>query len=245
MSSNDFALKEEKKIKYTITKSNFLLIFLKYLGINEFNMINTFNNYSLAIEGSTKKVSIAILNKKKIIKVKYYQSKSNYEDHDTFFVTFTEFLNDSKINVREISSYYVGCGPGSFTGIRKVVAFVKALIISNFRNVIKKYYISFIFFASLLIILTLFGILNPLKNILIGGGVVLKMDYIFFGKNLIFFSIISALGFSILFKVLIDDFKKNAILIFPFLIIYSLPYIILQEYFEPLILFLFFFINQL
>jgi len=113
-------------------------------------------------------------------------------------------------------------------------------IIGNFRNVIKKYYMSFIFFATLLIILTLFGILNPLKNILIGGGVVLKMDYIFFGKNLIFFSIISALGFSILFKTLIDDFKNNAILIFPFLIIYSLPYIILQEYFEPLILFLFF-----
>ena len=86
-------------------------------------------------------------------------------------------------------------------------------IIGNFRNVIKKYYMSFIFFATLLIILTLFGILNPLKNILIGGGVVLKMDYIFFGKNLIFFSIISALGFSILFKTLIDDFKNNAIFI--------------------------------
>ena len=78
------------------------------------------------------------------------------------------------------------------------------------------------------------GNFDYLKSTQIGGGVFLKINNILFRDNLIFFLFIASLGALLIIKYLLES-KKNKIIFFC-LLIFCFPKIILQEYFEPLIL---------
>jgi hypothetical protein len=113
------------------------------------------------------------------------------------------------------------------------------LINSNLNIVFKKYYLSFSFYFLFSLILLFFGFFDFLGNLKFGGGVFLKLDYLLFEKKLIFFILMSSLGFSLLYEIIIQNYKTN-ILIFFTILVFCFPKIILQEYYEPLVLFLFF-----
>ena len=110
---------------------------------------------------------------------------------------------------------------------------------SGIEKIIKKYYLSFFLSFLIMIVMKFFNFFDYLNTMYIGGGAFLKLDYILFGKKLIFFILMSSIGFSLLYEIIKQNFKFNSILLLT-LLIYCFPKIIFQEYYEPLVLFLFF-----
>ena len=112
--------------------------------------------------------------------------------------------------------------------------------VSNFiknSNISRKNFIIFLIFLILLVFLNFFGFLDYIKIMDLGGGVILKTSKLFFG-NIIFFITLSALGLSLILNFL--SISKNNIILFFCLLIFCFPKYIFQEYFEPLVLILFF-----
>tara|TARA_B100000029_G_C17525582_1_gene941546 strand:+ start:15 stop:1349 length:1335 start_codon:yes stop_codon:yes gene_type:complete len=107
------------------------------------------------------------------------------------------------------------------------------------NRIFKKYYLSFSIYFVIIFILIFLNFFDFLKDLKIGGGAFLKIDYLIFNKNLMFFAFMSSLGFSILYRIIKQDNKFNLILFFT-LFIFCFPKFILQEYYEPLVIFLYF-----
>ena len=103
-------------------------------------------------------------------------------------------------------------------------------------NYLKKSQV-FLFFIILAIIFLMYflNIFNYLKEIKIGGGALLKLNQILFNE-LYFFLFISSIGLLKIFNYIY--ISKENFFLFISLLIYCLPYVILQEYFEPLIIIL-------
>ena len=128
---------EEKKIKINVDKVSVnSLRFNDTRYIISFSMTNIKNKFSLAIENSTDILSIGLLNKKKIINVKYYNASDQFNEKDDMFLNINNFVKETKLDLDDIYSLYVGCGPGSFTNIRKLLTFARGLRISikNFKR---------------------------------------------------------------------------------------------------------------
>ena len=85
-------------------------------------MSNKIKSFSLAIDGSTNILSIALLDKIKVLKVKHFNFSSKVKDIDDYFISIMNFFNQQF----QIDSLYVGCGPGSFSGLRRTISFAKA-----------------------------------------------------------------------------------------------------------------------
>tara|TARA_B100001167_G_C16670110_1_gene257343 strand:- start:347 stop:772 length:426 start_codon:yes stop_codon:yes gene_type:complete len=96
--------------------------------------------------------------------------------------------------------------------------------------------ISFIF----LIIFWKLNYLNYLTNLNYGGGAILKLNLLIKEENIFFMLIASALGFSIIYTLLKENFKFNICVLLPIFLIYGFPRYLFQEYLEPLIIFIFF-----
>ncbi len=106
------------------------------------------------------------------------------------------------------------------------------------NSFIKKYLKSFIIFLSIMTILYSLGYLNYLSNFTLGGGAILKLNYLI-GKEFIFlFVILSSFGLSIIYEIIKEKPKINGPLLMSILIIFGFPDILYQDYFEPLIFFL-------
>ena len=102
----------------------------------------------------------------------------------------------------------------------------------------KEKFLIFGFFLIIILIFNYFDIFQYIKEISLGGGVFHKINKIVFGKNIYFFLFLSAVGFLIISDYFIIS-KKNKVLFFS-LLVFCQPKYLLQEYFEPLILILFF-----
>ena len=85
----------------------------------------------ISIEGSTNNLSLALLKNDLIISNEAYNIKN--ELAQTIVPTIKNFLYKNSIKINQISSIIVGCGPGSFTGIRTVIAAAKGIIVSNYN----------------------------------------------------------------------------------------------------------------
>ena len=83
--------------------------------------------FSLAIDGSTNILSVAILDKIKLVKVKHYKTLNLIKEIDDYFININDFFNQEF----EIDSLYIGCGPGSFSGLRKTISFAQAYKFSS------------------------------------------------------------------------------------------------------------------
>ena len=111
---------------------------------------------------------------------------------------------------------------------------------TNYKNFLDRYLKSFIFSLIFFLILSKINILGYLGEYTISGGAILKINYLIQKNNYFFLLLFSALGFSILVRLFIEDKKNNFIFLIPVIIIYTLPNLLYQEYFEPFILILFF-----
>lgn len=99
-----------------------------------------------------------------------------------------------------------------------------------------------IFFSSVFLFIYLFlnNYFDYLSNYTYGGGVILKFGYIIGDKSNFLFLISSFLGAIFIFDFIKESFKNNLLLFFTIFIIYGFPMFLYQDYFEPLIFFLFY-----
>ena len=111
---------------------------------------------------------------------------------------------------------------------------------SEFKDFYKKYFKSFFFILIIFIILTQLDFLNYLGDYIIGGGAILKLNYLILKNNFLLLLLFSSIGFSVLVRFIAEDPKNNTIILLPLLIIYGFPNVLYQEYVEPLILIIFF-----
>lgn len=119
------------------------------------------------------------------------------------------------------------------------IVFIEYLNI-GFKNFISKY--TKVFLTTLIAMLFFWQLnfLNYLGEYTYGGGAILKLNYLLSSKNYFLLIISAVLGFTILYEILKENFKKNIIIILPIFIIYGFPKYLFQEYLEPLIFFIFF-----
>ncbi len=92
--------------------------------------------FSLAIDGSTNILSVAILDKIKLVKVKHYKTLNQIKEIDDYFININDFFNQQF----EIDSLYIGCGPGSFSGLRKTISFAQAYKFSSIQRSEEKFF---------------------------------------------------------------------------------------------------------
>ena len=106
----------------------------------------------------------------------------------------------------------------------------------------KQYYKSFLFCLIIFILLYQINFLDYLGNYKEAGGAVLKLNYLIMKGNFFLLLIFSAIGFSILIRFFLEDKINNVIILLPMLFVYASrnPAIQYQEYFEPLVLIIFF-----
>jgi len=110
----------------------------------------------------------------------------------------------------------------------------------GFRDFFYEYRNSFLVSFLFLIGLSIFGHLEYLYFMQQGGGVILELGQYLNDKLNVIFILTSSLGFSLIYKFLKFDFKNNIILLLPLFLIFGFPSALYQDYFEPLIFFLFF-----
>jgi len=83
----------------------------------------------ISIEGSINNLSLALLKNDLIISNQTFNIQNQLAQ--TIVPTIKNFLHKNSISIHQLSSIVVGCGPGSFTGIRTVIAAAKGIIIAN------------------------------------------------------------------------------------------------------------------
>ena len=85
----------------------------------------------LSIEGSTNYLSLAISKKNLIVCNKTLNIENNLPE--IIIPAIHNLFKDNSISINELSTVAVGCGPGSFTGIRAVIATAKGILNSNYN----------------------------------------------------------------------------------------------------------------
>ena len=128
----------------------------------------------------------------------------------------------------------------SFFGFYLLPILMIEFLNSGFKDIFNKYFKSFIFALIIFIFLSQMNILNYLGNYDLGGGAILKLNYLIQKNNFLLLLVFSSLGFSILVRFFKEDMRNNMIIILPMLIIYGFTHNLYQEYVEPLILIMFF-----
>ena len=83
----------------------------------------------ISIETSTSDLSLTLLNEETI--VNNISIPFNNELSEIIVPTIKSFLKDNSISFNDISFLAVGCGPGSFTGIRAIISTALGITISN------------------------------------------------------------------------------------------------------------------
>ena len=82
-----------------------------------------------SIETSTSNLSLTLLNNNQVINKVLIKIKN--ELSEIIIPTIKKFLKDNSITFKSISFLVVGCGPGSFTGIRSIISAAKGIYMSN------------------------------------------------------------------------------------------------------------------
>ena len=120
----------------------------------------------------------------------------------------------------------------------------KIYLLKKNKNLIDfKTLMIFMIFFLFLFFLYYFNFLEFLTMTKLGGGFFLKLNNLIFEKNYIIFILFSSFGFVYIFEYM--QMNKRNIILFLSLLIYCFPKFIFQEYFEPLVLILFFTLIEL
>ena len=82
-----------------------------------------------SIETSTSSLSLNLLNNNQVINKASIQIKN--ELSEIIIPTIKVFLKNNSITFKNISFLVIGCGPGSFTGMRAVISAAKGIYLSN------------------------------------------------------------------------------------------------------------------
>ncbi len=83
----------------------------------------------ISIETSTSELSLTLLDKENVIK--HISVSFKNELSEIIVSTIKKFLQGNSMSFSDISFLAIGCGPGSFTGIRSVISTAMGIDISN------------------------------------------------------------------------------------------------------------------
>ncbi|MEG0364901.1 MAG: tRNA (adenosine(37)-N6)-threonylcarbamoyltransferase complex dimerization subunit type 1 TsaB [Erysipelotrichales bacterium] len=61
--------------------------------------------------------------------------ETNRNQSEVFMEVLDTFLIKNNVHLNEIKHFYFACGPGSFTGIRVGLTFMKGLLVSGYTNI--------------------------------------------------------------------------------------------------------------
>tara|TARA_Y100000741_G_scaffold326501_1_gene278594 strand:+ start:149 stop:526 length:378 start_codon:yes stop_codon:yes gene_type:complete len=86
---------------------------------------------NLIIDSATEKTFFKIITDKESYTSDYPNSRENF---DKLIIFLFNFLDENKINIKEIDNIFVNQGPGKFSGIRASISIAKALSITNSIN---------------------------------------------------------------------------------------------------------------
>ena len=86
---------------------------------------------NLIIDSATDRTFFKIIIGKESYTSDYPNSRENF---DKLIIFLFNFLNENKINIKEIDNIFVNQGPGKFSGIRASISIAKALSITNNIN---------------------------------------------------------------------------------------------------------------
>ncbi len=78
----------------------------------------------LIIDAAKENIFLMIIKNKDIYSISHENSKTNYEK---LMILINEFLDTKDIKIKDISTFYLNIGPGSFAGIRNSISTIKAL----------------------------------------------------------------------------------------------------------------------
>ena len=82
----------------------------------------------LIIDATKNEIFLMIINKDINYSITHENTKANYEK---LTLLIKEFLDQKKLNLKNISQIYVNRGPGSFAGIRNSFSIVKAIHLAH------------------------------------------------------------------------------------------------------------------
>ena len=157
----------------------------------------------------------------------YMWSHSTGDDINALkFINFKNIL----LNFPILSSYF------TFYLFPLLVIGIKFITKKTLIKYLKIFFLFFIFYLFLF----LFNKFEYLGSYNYGGGAILKLNYILIKNNYFLLLLSSLIGCCLLYAFLEKNFLENIILIIPILLIYGLTNYPFQDYFEPLIIFLFF-----
>ena len=86
---------------------------------------------NLIIDAANDKIFFKIMAENKSYTSEYINNRENF---DKLVILIFKFLNENKLNVKDIDNIFVNQGPGKFSGIRTSIAVAKALSITNSLN---------------------------------------------------------------------------------------------------------------
>ena len=86
---------------------------------------------NLIIDAAKDKIFFKIIANNKSYTSEYINSRENF---DKFIVLLFNFLEENKIEIKQINNIFVNQGPGKFSSIRTSLSVVKGLSITNKLN---------------------------------------------------------------------------------------------------------------
>ena len=82
----------------------------------------------IIIDAANKNIFLTIIINNDVYNITYENSKTNCEK---LIILIHNFLEMKKLKIKDISSFYVNKGPGSFAGIRNSISIIKAIHLSQ------------------------------------------------------------------------------------------------------------------
>ena len=82
----------------------------------------------LIIDAAKKNIFLMVISNNDIYSISHENTKVNY---DKLIILINDFLQSKNLKIKDISTFYLNTGPGSFAGIRNSISVVKAICLVN------------------------------------------------------------------------------------------------------------------
>ena len=82
----------------------------------------------LIIDAAKKNIFLMVISNNDIYSISHENTKVNY---DKLIILINDFLQSNDLKIKDISTFYLNSGPGSFAGIRNSISVIKAICLVN------------------------------------------------------------------------------------------------------------------
>ena len=82
----------------------------------------------LIIDAAKKNIFLMVISNNDIYSISHENTKVNY---DKLIILINDFLHSKDLKIKDISTFYLNTGPGSFAGIRNSISVIKAICLVN------------------------------------------------------------------------------------------------------------------